>query len=358
MNTFNPAAAAKPLAAAHFVKPLSPWGTYCRDLTFEAVALWHEISQDFSDEMHLLDAVACGRGYPERLEFMPPFTWLPFRWAHARHLSEAIAKPYLQYAKQLAESVSRSAEGCILHPRGEERGGGNGMLIDVLQSYAAVQAHAGWLSNDQLFFEEAVEQYLLYRGILRDRKSGLWSQGRGWQDDPEQLSPGAWSRGHGWLMRGLVECLFHMPEGSTYYSTMAGILKEMAEDLCPLLDAEGLWHAMLHLRHERSPVETSGSALIIYAVACGIVMGILPHEEWESNVRQTVRALETRITPEGSVRDTCKGPGPLGDSNVPDYCDCASFPAGDPHGPGCFLYALSGLYLLDHPEAVTALMAK
>ncbi len=232
------------------------------------------------------------------------------------------------------------------------------MLIDVLQSYAAVQAHAGWLSKEDRFFDEATDQYRLYQKILCDSETGLWSQGRGWLDDPDSLSPGAWSRGHGWLMRGLVECLFHMPRGSEGYETMAAILREMAEALRPLRDEEGLWHAMLNLPHDKSPVETSGSALIIHAVACAIALGIFARDEWLKDVRLTTQALQKRISPNGRVLDACKGPGPLNDTHLPDYCHNKPFPPGESHGPGCFLYAFGGLYLLEHPEALSVLMAE
>ena len=67
------------------------------------------------------------------------------------------------------------------------------------------------MSGNSSYYDESLEQFRIHRRVLRNPETGLWSQGRGWLDDPEELSPGAWSRSHGCLIRVVVETLEYLP---------------------------------------------------------------------------------------------------------------------------------------------------
>jgi len=238
------------------------------------------------------------------------------------------------------KGVNRLHDGTIVHPRGDQRGGGFALLIDHLQEYSVRMAKAGYLSNNSAFFEECIKQYTVYQTLLRNAATGLWSQGKGWVPNaPSALSPGAWSRGHGWLIRGMVESLLYLPPDSSYNSAMKRMLEEIVDALFDVQDQNGMWHAMLHLPFHQSPPESSGSGLIAYSIARAVYDGFLPRNKYLRPAIKAITSLKSYVTNEGAVLNCCYGPGPLTD--IAPYC-VDSFPANDKHGAGALIYAFTG----------------
>jgi unsaturated rhamnogalacturonyl hydrolase len=84
-----------------------------------------------------------------------------------------------------------------------------------------------------------------------------------------------WSRGNGWVMAGIVRVLQFMPDDYPYRQKFIQLIEEMAEAVCRLQHADGLWRAsLLDSDHFPAP-ESSGSALFCYSIAWGINNGIL-----------------------------------------------------------------------------------
>jgi unsaturated rhamnogalacturonyl hydrolase len=100
-----------------------------------------------------------------------------------------------------------------------------------------------------------------------------------------------WSRGNGWVMAGLVRVLQFMPEDYFFRQKFIQLLKEMAEAVCRLQHADGLWRASL-LDSDNFPApETSGSALFCYSIAWGINNGILDRKIYLPVVENTWQGL-------------------------------------------------------------------
>lgn len=231
----------------------------------------------------------------------------------------------------------RSPEGAIKHPRGAKRGGGDALLIDAMQEYAARMARAGAHTKDPAYARECATQFRLYRGILRDPTSGLWSQGRGWLgDQPAALSPGAWSRGHGWLLRGLIFALEELPTDSAEFSELRGYLQEFADALLPLQSPDGMWRTMLNHPANASPPDTSGTAMMATAFSQAWRAGWLPDTRVRDAAQRAFAALPTYVDAAGVVLSVSPGPGPL--EAEADYL-AKSFPPGNDHGPFSILFA-------------------
>lgn len=231
----------------------------------------------------------------------------------------------------------RSPEGAIMHPRGSKRGGGDALLIDAMQEYAARMARAGAQTQDPEYARECATQFRLYRGILRDAKSGLWSQGRGWLgDQPAALSPGAWSRGHGWLLRGLIFALEELPADSAEFTELNGYLREFADALLPLQNSDGMWRTMLNHPAENSPPDTSGTAMMATAFSQAWRAGWLPDARVRDAAQRAFEALPAYVDGAGVVLSVSPGPGPL--ESDADYL-AKRFPPGNDHGPFSLLFA-------------------
>lgn len=310
------------------------WGNYTLDLALEAMLEFHRLVGAPAFRDHALGVVARriwkpGAVIPYEAQ---PFCHLDY-YALLATGDRRHADAFVTQTERYRREVTRSPEGAVAHRPAEP---GRHILVDMLQDYAARMAHAGALTGDESYFAECAEQHRIYRAIVRDPHTGLWSQGRGWLEDPMALSPGAWSRGHGWILRGMVASLDALPRGSAQYDEVRDYLRELADALLPLQDNEGMWHTLLHLPHERSAPESSGTGLICHALGHAVCAGHLPGEPYGAAARRAWKGLATCVDADGIVHNACKGPGPL--RGVDDYLDAPIAP-GDSHGPFAVLFA-------------------
>lgn len=244
---------------------------------------------------------------------------------------------FLAETELCRKEIRRSPEGAITHPRGAQRGGGEALLIDAMQAYAARMTDAGAVTGEAAWSREAVEQYNLYRSLLRDSRTGLWSQGRGWVgDQPAALSPGAWSRGHGWLLRGLTACLAETPPDSAGHARLRELLHEFFEALAPLQKPDGMWPTLLHRPASESPPDSSGTAMMAAAFSRAWREGWLPDPRARDCARRAFAALPGFVDADGIVLSTSPGPGPL--ESETDYL-ATEFPPGNDHGTFAIIFA-------------------
>lgn len=319
------------------------WGNYTLDLALEAMLELDRVADCPALRDYALGVVE-QRGWPEKSPNHKgqPFCHLNYKVYEATG-DKAYIQPFVSESERYRNEVARSPEGAIAHYADQP---GRHLLIDQLQDYAARMARAGQLSDDQTCFTECAEQFRIYRSIVRDPETGLWCQGRGWLDDPMELSPGAWSRGQGWLIRGLVDSLCALPRDSKEFAEVQGYLQELAEALLAAQAPDGMWHQLLHLPPEQSAPDSTGTGLIIYNFARALDEGYLDDPRVRKSAAKAFDALTQYITPEGVVLQACPGPGPLR-SIEPYLGKDGKIEDGESHGPFCVIYACAGKVLLD-----------
>ena len=313
---------------------------YKKDLAWEGLLRWGRASG--RDDLVLqAQQAAAGSGLTPGSDAnfrRGPFNCLVF-WLWQVSDDPRWLPGFVEQTRQYAAEVSRSPEGAIEHARGKKRGGGHAMLIDALQDYSSRMAMLGSVTDQPPHYREAVRQYRIYREVLRDPDTGLWSQGRGWLDDRSRLSPGAWSRGHGWLIRGMVDTLLLLPPESDEAAEMRGYLQELADALLEVQQPDGMWHCLLHRPAADSPPETSGTALIAGNLAIAVASGFLDRERYADAAKRAFAALPAYIGEDGVIRSVSPGPGPL--SEVEPWA-VERFPPGDEHGPFAIFFAALG----------------
>lgn len=319
------------------------WGSYALDLALEAM-LEFDRAADCPELHDYALGVVAKRGWPDE---SPVYTAQPFC-----HLNYAVyevtgdakyIQPFVSESARYRNEVTRSPEGAITHKVDEP---GRYLLIDQLQDYASRMAQTGKLTGDKTYFAECAEQFRIYRSIVRDPETGLWCQGRGWLDDPMELSPGAWSRGQGWLMRGLVNSLCALPPDSLEFSEVQGYLQEVAEALVAVQAPDGMWHSLLHLPPKQSAPDSSGTGLIIYNLARALDEGFLNDPCFRISAERAVASLMNYVTPEGLILQVCPAPGPL--KSIEPYLGTDGLTEdGEGHGPFGVIFACAGKELLD-----------
>jgi rhamnogalacturonyl hydrolase YesR len=124
-----------------------------------------------------------------------------------------------------------------------------------------------------------------------------------------QGEPILWGRGNGWVMAALADVVHILPAGDPRAGKYAGMLRSMAAELARLQDPDGFWRASLHDPTLYPQPESSGTALITYALAAGIGSGELDSATYLPVVARAWHGLSTAaLQPSGFVT-SCQGPG-------------------------------------------------
>lgn len=145
-----------------------------------------------------------------------------------------------------------------------------------------------------------------------------------------------WARGNGWVMGGLARTLEVMPADFEDRSFYTGIFKQMAGRIVELQQPDGLWRADLMAPEAYPEAETSGSALLVYALAWGINHGLLDRKVYQPAVLKGWAALNQHVLPNGLIGAAQK----TGDQPVHTRPDEVG-----PYATGAYL--LAGLEVMD-----------
>ncbi len=316
------------------------YGSYKLNFGVEAMITYSIISgkQDYIPD---IERFFLNRGY--EFDDTVPYHSIPFSDPfYAFYLLRndvSFTAPYVYECKRMFEEVSRTKEGAIcIHHEGRDA-----VLIDYLQDYASRMARLGMITGNEAYYEECVSQFEIYRQLLRDEQSGLYSQGRGWLEDTLETSPGAWSRGQGWLIRGMVNSLECIPCKTEAYDRLQEILAEFADALLCRQDEAGMWHTLPHLDFESSEPEVSGTSMISYYIAKAVNAGMLKGSQYTKAAIRAERAIHQYIDNEGNILNVSPGPGPL--REIQSY----RLPGktNDGHGFPAVLLGLSGRFLVE-----------
>jgi len=149
-----------------------------------------------------------------------------------------------------------------------------------LDQYGVVFGTCGTFCSDTIF-----KQMLLLSQHVRDTTTGLlyhaWDdspagQKAAWADPTTGRSPVVWDRALGWYTMALVDMLPDLPAGANHDSLLAiltGIAAALKKDQDPVT---GLWFEVVDAGSMSTDwVETSGSAMFVYALKVGVNRGYL-----------------------------------------------------------------------------------
>ena len=310
------------------------WGNYTLDLTVEAIINYTLNSND-KEYIPIINRFFTFRNYTAQTPVS--FSKSPFCDVYYSYFQlnqdSGFVKNYVQESYAIKQNTPRFSNGavCIMH---------NGMpymLIDFLQNYVTRMARAGNLSGDTAFYAEACNQLKIYTRILQYPDSKLYSQGLGWLEDKNQLSPSAWLRGQGWMMRGFVNTLNEMPENSVYFLEIKKIFQGFAEGLIKLQSKSGMWHNLPLLSEKESYPEVSGSAMIAYYILQAYEKGYLSENKFKLAALRTKKEIRKYIQSDFSIRNISPGPGTL--YSINEYKTNAEI--DNPHGMQAVLLLLS-----------------
>jgi len=151
--------------------------------------------------------------------------------------------------------------------------------------------------------DEVTYQIMLIEQHARDPRTGLlyhaWDESRQqrWANPETGCSPHFWGRAMGWFVMALVDVLDLMPAGHRDTPALLAILDRAAKALGHVQDpSSGLWYQVLDLpERPGNYLESSVSAMLVYAFARAVRHGYLPAEYLTLAHRAYRGLLENRI---------------------------------------------------------------
>ncbi|MCC6876781.1 MAG: glycoside hydrolase family 88 protein [Sandaracinaceae bacterium] len=189
----------------------------------------------------------------------------------------------------------------------------NEMWLDSIYMTGPFLTRYGSVSDCGAFcFDTPAFQAMLLASHAQSATTGLlvhgWDGDRNasWADPATGLAPIAWDRATGWYAMALVDMLDDLPQTHPSRAEVLRVLRALAEGIRDTQDPEtGLWHQVIDQGARADNwIETSGSAILIYAIKKAVDRGYIPGGFLDVAVRgwEGLKAVIESATGTGSPR--------------------------------------------------------
>ncbi|WP_070001040.1 glycoside hydrolase family 88/105 protein [Cellulosilyticum sp. I15G10I2] len=137
--------------------------------------------------------------------------------------------------------------------------------------------------NNKANCEDIYSQFINVEKLMKDQKTGLYYHGYDssrdifWCDKETGLSQNFWLRAMGWYVMALIDTLEKMDDKkSEAYVKLMAIFKDVVDALLKYQDDSGMWYQVIDQGDRAGNyLETSGSAIMAYAILKGVRLGYL-----------------------------------------------------------------------------------
>ncbi len=182
------------------------------------------------------------------------------------------------------------------------------------------------------YIQDARQQVVNFNKYLFDPRAELMYHN--YYADSAKHGVAFWARANGWALMAEAEAMRERELIQLRGDTVFALYRRHASGIARYQDREtGLWHQVLDKRD--SYLETSASAMFVYAIAFGVNRGYLAPSYRDVALRGW-RGVMSKIRPDGQIEGTC---GSMGVSDqLSDYYQ-APTPLNDPHAIGPVLLA-------------------
>lgn len=167
-------------------------------------------------------------------------------------------------------------------------------------------------TGERTYLDEFVTQYLLFSELCRDPDADLYRHA--YDDATDANIPEDavfWARGNAWVLVSAAEMLAATGLDDPAAAEVLPLFRAHAEAVADLQETDdGLWHTVLNEPLGDDPAnytETSGSALIGYALARGLRSGALEPESTGPVLDRAVDGVDRRVARKADGRLEVKG---------------------------------------------------
>lgn len=158
------------------------------------------------------------------------------------------------------------------------------MWLDGLYMIEPFYAAYAVVKNQPADFNDIINQFVIMEKYGRDAKTGLlyhgWDESKlqDWANKQTGVSPEFWSRSIGWYMMALVDVLDFIPKDHPRRKELIAILNRTSTAIVKFQDAKsGVWWQVTDKANkEKNYLESSGTAMFVFALAKGIRLHYLP----------------------------------------------------------------------------------
>lgn len=216
---------------------------------------------------------------------------------------------------------------------------------DMYMSIPAL-AELGRMTGERRYYDDAVKNALQMSGYLFNKQLGLYTHGVHLHDlDGPQFY---WGRANGWALLAVSDLLDVLPKNHPGYAKVLAQHRRALRGIAQQQSGAGLWHQMLD-RHD-SFLETSASAMFVYAIAHAINEGWISPTTYGSIAQAGWAGVSSRINPQGGIEDGVVATTLAGD-HVYYYNRPVSVNAMAGYGP-VLLAGAEMIKLLNNPKLV------
>ncbi len=213
-----------------------------------------------------------------------------------------LLRPWIDnYLKWISGGQMRLADGTLARNRPLP----NTLWLDDLYMSVPALAQMGALTGEQKYFDDAVKQILQFSSRMFVPGKGLYRHG--WVQEMEPHPAFHWGRANGWAIVAMAELLSVLPENHPGRAAVLAQYRAHAAGLAAVQGRTGLWHQLLD--RNDSYLETSASAMYVYAIARGINRGWLDPLAYGPLVSLGWNAVAQQVNAQGQVENTCVGTG-------------------------------------------------
>lgn len=161
--------------------------------------------------------------------------------------------------------------------------------------------------NEKKNYDDIFGQFLRVEKNMKDERTGLYyhaydhSRQMFWCDKVTGLSCHFWLRAIGWFSMALLDTMSVCEEpDAPSYETMKRMFVNLIDSMLKYQDESGMWYQVINLGGmERNYLETSGSAIMSYAILKGVRLGFLPKSYIEYGKKAFDGVTNKYLTEEG-----------------------------------------------------------
>lgn len=158
------------------------------------------------------------------------------------------------------------------------------MWLDGLYMAAPFYANYAATNNNKTDFTDIINQFVWMEKYSKDSATGLlyhgWDEShlQKWANPTTGKSPEFWNRAMGWYVMGLVDVLDYIPANYPRRNELVQILNRLVPTLIKYQDkSSGVWWQITNkANQEGNYLESSGTAMFVYAFAKSIRLGYIP----------------------------------------------------------------------------------
>ncbi|MDR3706069.1 MAG: glycoside hydrolase family 88 protein [Paludibacteraceae bacterium] len=197
-------------------------------------------------------------------------------------------------------------------------------------------------------FDDAAKQLVVGDRVTYDDRTGLnfhaWDESKTqqWADPKTGHSPNFWSRSIGWYMMAMVDVLDYLPKNHPQRAAIITNLNRLTKALGTFQDPiTGMWFQVTDQpRRDGNYVESSSTAMFIYAIAKGVNKKYLP-KEYSKIASKAFDGFIKNATQQNAD----------GTTSITKACSVAGL-GGKPYRDGSFAYYIGEPVRNDDPKVI------